>query len=152
MFFPALLFSLFVSELLTPGFELAAFQERVETRDTNKDGKPDVFIRVKDKKAVSSTVDRNRDGKPDLFRRYTPQGLPDSDEGDLDFDGRIDYWVWYTQGLKTSAAQDRNKDGEPDAWFFYESVSWRVTGGAVDEDFDGKYEKQWGSRSIEFPR
>lgn len=124
---------------------------RVE-RDRDGDGRREVVIFVKENRAVTSTLDRNGDGRTDLFRRYSPQGLPESDEADLDFDGRTDYWVWYTQGLKTVAAQDRNKDGEPDAWFFYDGLTLRVVGGAIDEDGDGRYERRWGSVPFQLPQ
>jgi hypothetical protein len=166
---------LFLSSVLCPPSSVFA-AERVEAKDTDRDGKPDewriyqgsalvrmerdrdgdghreVVVLVEKERPVSSTLDRNGDGRPDLFRRYSPAGLPEFDEGDLDLDGQIDYWAWYQQGFKAMAAQDRKKDGEPDAWFFYDPIPQRVVGGAVDEDGDGRYERQWGAAPIEFPR
>lgn len=153
---------------------LAQPQERIEAKDTDKDGKTDewriyegkdlkrmerdrdgdgfkeVVVFFEKNRAVRATIDRNQDGKPDLFRRYDSLGLPESDDGDLDFDGRIDYWAWYRQGLKWVAAQDRNRDGEPNAFFVYDPPTMQVVGGAIDEDGDGLYERQWGAFPFSF--
>ena len=136
--------------------------QRIETKDTNKDGTPDewvtyegetpvrierdldgdgrreVVILLEAGKPVRSEVDRNGDGRPDFIRYFT-KGRPVREQGDLNFDGKWDTWIFYREnGTKDLMIRDRNFDGKPDAWFYYDPAGVKMVGGKMDEDFNGK--------------
>ena len=144
--------------------------ERVEESDTDEDGKPDewrfyegkadlpsrierdrdgdgtreVVLTFQEGKPVRSEVDRNGDGKPDLVR-WMKEGRMDREQGDMNFDGQPDAWAFYRDGFLDLRIMDKNYDGQPDAWFYYDRAGLKMIGGAVDEDFDGKVDRSFGS-------
>ena len=156
--------------LFTPPVVLAALRE--EPRDNDKDEKPDEWrifdgdrlVRIersRDAKGqpavviffnqvggkdvpIRSEVDRNHDGTPDLIRFYK-EGKPDHEQADLNFDGKPDAWAFYKDGVKDLMIMDKNHDGKPDAWFYYGQGGLKLSGGRVDEDFDGKIDRTFGT-------
>jgi len=143
-------------------------EERVESKDTKGNGKPDewryyegnTLVRIERDlkgdgrhsvkiyfdhgKPIRSEVDRNGDGKPDLIR-FFKDGKPDREQADINFDGKWDSWVFYKNGVKDLMIMDKNHDGQPDAWFYYDQTGLKLIGGRVDENFDGKKIKTFGS-------
>ncbi len=116
---------------------------RIE-RDRDGDGTAEILIFLENGKPVRSEVDRNKDGKPDVIR-WTQDGKPFREQADLDFDGRADGWIFYKDGVKDLMIMDKNHDGRPDAWFYYGQGGLKLVGGRMDEDFDGKAERTWGT-------
>ena len=129
---------------------------RVE-RDRDGDGKREVRIILetvevlppeggpprRQQRAIRSEVDRNGDGKPDLVR-WMKEGQPDRERGDVNLDGRPDLWSYYRKGTKELTIMDKNHDGRPDAWFYYDPTGVRLSGGRVDENFDGTPDRTFG--------
>lgn len=97
---------------------LAGPAPSVQTRDTNGDGRPDVWsTSTGDRTEIA--VARGHDGVPDYWR-VVEQGHPRREWVDRNHDGRVDGWGWFTDdGKKRWAALDKNFDGRPDAWFYY---------------------------------
>ena len=115
---------------------------RIE-RDRNGDGKPDVWgvytYPAKDQSRLVVVVDRNHDGRPDYWRLEINH-WPVREWGDLNFDGRVDSWTFYAPNSRAKqwVVLDKNYDGRPDAWFHYGADGTRPDAGEVDEHFDGK--------------
>ena len=116
---------------------------RVE-RDLDHDGKPEVRIWMKNGKPERSEVDRNGDGKPDLIR-FFKDGKPERDQADLNLDGKPDAWIYYKDGVKDLMIMDKNFDGKPDAWFYYGQGGTKLVAGKLDEKFDGKSYRTFGT-------
>ena len=116
---------------------------RVE-RDRNGDGTREVKIWMKEGKPERSEVDRNGDGTPDLVR-FQQAGKPVREQADLNYDGKPDAWSYYKEGVKDFMIMDKNYDGRPDAWFYYGQGGLKLIAGKVDEDFDGKPDRTFGS-------
>lgn len=144
-------------------------QERMEAKDTDGDGKPDewrvyqdktlvrmerdrdedgrheIVVYLREGKPIRSEVDRNGDGTPDLVR-LMKEGRPEKERGDLNFDGKWDAWVYYNKdGFKDLMIMDKNYDGKPDAYFYYGQSGTKLTGGRVDTDFDGTFDRTFGN-------
>lgn len=116
---------------------------RIE-KDRDGNGKPEIWIVLENGKPARSEVDRNGDGKPDLFR-WMKEGRPVREQADLNFDGKPDAWVFYRDGVKDLMIMDKNYDSRPDAWFYYGQGGLKLTGGRIDENFDGTVDRTWGS-------
>lgn len=116
---------------------------RVE-RDRDRDGRREIQIFFEAGKVARSEVDRNNDGKPDLVR-FFKEGRTEQEQADLNFDGKLDAWAYFKEGVKDLMIMDKNRDGRPDAWFYYGQAGTKLTGGRVDEDFDGKVDRSFGA-------
>ncbi len=117
---------------------------RVE-RDRDGDGRREVQIFLEAGKVARSEVDRNNDGQPDLIR-FFKEGRAEREQADLNFDGKLDAWAYFSaEGFKDFMIMDKNRDGRPDAWFYYGQAGTKLTGGRVDEDFDGKADRSFGA-------
>jgi len=117
-------------------------KSKVDTKDRNSDGKPDIWIYYNEKgEHIKSEADRNFDGKVD-YTRYLAKVKIDREEGDIDFDGAIDTWVYYSDGMKVRGERDTNRDGKPDIFIYYEAD--KIAGLEKDIDFDGKIDQTTG--------
>jgi len=118
---------------------------KVETKDKNNDGKPDVWLYYNDKKEhVKSGADKNYDNKVD-YVRYLSNNKPVKEEGDLNFDGVSDIWVYYENGKKAKAERDTNFDTKPDIFIYYSND--KIIKVEKDTDFDGKIDETTSASS-----
>ena len=118
--------------------------QRVETKDTDKDGKPDQWITWEGKKPVHFENDRDRDGKPDVWADYSYSVGKDGKEevrgfvsADRNHDGKKDFWRLEYNHLIVREWGDLNFDGKTDMWIRYTGdgrKQWVV----MDKNFDGK--------------
>ena len=125
-------------------------------RDRNGDGKPDVWATYTygasaGERRGETTVDRNFDGTPDYWRTEQ-NGRPVREWGDLNGDGAADHWTFYdAKGRKQWVVMDKNGDRRPDAWFLYGEpgaqvpVMARPIAGEIDDDYDGKPDRTFGT-------
>ena len=119
-------------------------------RDRNGDGQPDVWgvytYPAKDQSRLVVVVDRNHDGRPDYWRLEVNH-LPVREWGDLNFDGRVDTWTYYAPNSRAKqwVVMDKNFDGKPDARFHYGADGTRPDAGEVDENFDGTPDRVFGT-------
>ncbi|HJZ84137.1 MAG TPA: hypothetical protein VKN99_03160 [Polyangia bacterium] len=118
--------------------------KRVETLDTNNDGKPDVWkMYVPTTQGgqtvdvlVCKEVDLNHDGKVDELAYYDNNGNRVLEKFDLDFDGRIDETIYYEGGKKVRSEFDTDFDDKPDIWKYYEGD--RLVRVERDTNHDGR--------------
>ncbi len=130
----------------------------VQTRDTNGDGRPDVWM-TSTAEHTEIAAARGHDGVVDYWR-LVEHGHPRQEWVDRNHDGRVDAWGWFTDdGKKQWVALDKNFDGRPDAWFYYgakgegapgapgSAISGivRPVAGELDDDCDGKPDRTIGT-------
>lgn len=61
---------------------------------------------------------------------------------DADQDGTLDEWDFYEGGFPRLTVRDVNRDGNPDHWQVWNGKEVGTTMTAVDEDFDGKIDRE----------
>ena len=122
--------------------------KRVQTLDTNGDGKPDVWklyqIQQQNGQDVDvltcKQVDLNHDGKVDELVVFNDGGTRVMEKFDLDFDGKFDVTVYYEGGHRVREELDTNYDGKPDVWKYYEGD--KLVRVELDRDHNGRVD-QW---------
>ncbi|QRO01855.1 hypothetical protein JRI60_23970 [Archangium violaceum] len=106
-----------------------ASNEKVSERDTNADGKADVWVySVEERGAegqsharmVRKELDINWDDRVDLTTYYDARGEREREAMDLDFDGKVDSVAYYEKGVNVRKERDLNGDGRTDEWAYYE--------------------------------
>ena len=79
--------------------------------------------------------DTNGDGKPDIWCHYQSGALTKSEE-DQDGDGRVDIWWLYTNGIVSQGMRDADFNGKPDVTTFFlkgrvTKAEWRPNGSQI---------------------
>lgn len=110
-----------------------------EDRDSDGDGKPDLWITREGERVVLIQRDRNQDGVPDLRARYLYENGQKEGRviGDRDFNRQPDYWRLDLQNRPVREWGDQNGDGEPDLWSFY-GAEGRKVWMVLDKNGDGR--------------
>jgi len=106
------------------GFEHETCSEsgnRVETLDTNGDGKPDIR-RVFDKAGheICRVVDLNHDGKPDLYEYFDANGAPRRREYCYDDTGVVNAIEYYDGGKLVRREYDTSGQHRIDTWDWFD--------------------------------
>ncbi len=118
---------------------------RVESLDTNNDGKPDIK-RVYNKstgREVCRIVDLDHDGKPDMFEYYDPSGQLRRREAAYDPTGAITMVEGYQGGKLVSRELDTSGDHRIDTWDTFDPASGQRTKRVRDTNADGKIDQWW---------
>ncbi|MBI4313406.1 MAG: hypothetical protein HY594_01175 [Candidatus Omnitrophica bacterium] len=122
---------------------VCAQDPRVETKDTDNDGKVDQWITWDGKKPVHFENDRNRDGKADVWGdyQYTPaEGGKENAfafvSADRNHDGKKDFWRRERNHLILQEWGDLNFDEKTDLWILY-TEDGRKKWAVMDKNFDG---------------
>lgn len=95
---------------------------RVETLDTNNDGKDDIR-RVYDKKTgkeICRIVDLNHDGKPDMYEYFDANGDPRRREYAYDESGVVNAIEYYEQGKLVRREYDTTGQHRIDTWDYFD--------------------------------
>src|SRR5262245_31414890 len=122
--------------------------KRVQTLDTNGDGKPDVWKLYQivqqggqDVDVLTcKQVDLNHDTKVDEVVVFNDAGNRTMEKFDLDFDGKFDVTVFYEGGHRVREELDTNYDGKSDLWKYYEGD--KLVRVELDRNYDGRVD-QW---------
>lgn len=93
--------------------------EEVRTRDSNDDGKPDVYWYYRWGKVVRYEADRNFDRKIDAWYFYNFKGVIERSEEDENYDGILDHWYDYIDGVPMACRIDTDLNGIPDFFGTY---------------------------------
>lgn len=94
--------------------------------DLNRDNEPDVFAYVRvaskdgeDDRVVRKDIDLNHDGRIDIVQMYRDNGEVESEQSDLDFDGKPDIIAYYENSELARKELDFDYDGKPDMTRYY---------------------------------
>lgn len=82
--------------------------------------------------------DTNGDGRPDVWQYLDSRGALVRVNRDTNFDGRPDVQEWYEHGRLVRRGSDRNFDDRVDLIDEFDAVSGAHTRAVVDADFDGR--------------
>jgi hypothetical protein len=106
-----------------------AANEKVVEKDTNSDGRADVWVYVVEEPGAEGTprervvrkeLDINWDGRVDITTSYDARGEREREAMDLDFDGKVDAVYFYEKGVNVRRERDLDGDGRTDVWVYYE--------------------------------
>lgn len=113
------------------------------TRDSNGDGKTDIWYEYSGSRISKEILDSDFNGTKDSWYKYSIHGTLESAEFDQNNDGEIDAWSIYMpkSGLISLFKQDKNYDSRPDLWQYYSNN--QVIRYESDNDFDGRRDN-WG--------
>ncbi len=118
---------------------------RVETLDTNNDGKADIK-RLFDNKSgheVCRITDLDHDGKPDLYEYYDPNGVLRRREAGYDGTGIVDVIEIYENGKLAKRELDTTGQHRVDTWDYYDTASGKITRRERDSTNDGRVDQWW---------
>jgi hypothetical protein len=118
---------------------------RVETLDSNNDGKPDIK-RLYDNKTgneVCRITDLDRDGKPDLYEYYDASGVLRRREAGYDGTGIVDVIEIYENGKLAKRELDTTGQHRVDTWDFYDTASGKILRRERDSTNDGRVDQWW---------
>ncbi len=132
--------------------------EKVTEKDTNDDGKPDVWVYTVEEKGakgesrqrmVRKEMDINWDGRVDITTYYDAREEREREAMDLDFDGKVDSVFFYEKGVNIRRERDLNGDGRPDVWAYYEKG--RLVRKERDSNADGRvdYWEYWENNQVD---
>ena len=118
--------------------------QRIESKDTNGDGRPDEWVIYDGETPVRIERDRDGDGRREVVI-LLEAGKPVRSEVDRSGDGKPDLVQYFKKGKPVREEGDLNFDGKPDAWFYYDRAGIKMIGGKVDEDFNGTVDRTFGA-------
>ncbi len=117
----------------------APFEDRL---DSDNDGHLDTVVSYEAGRMVRQTRDNNRDGKPDLHFWFDRDGQRRKVESDSDTDGRIDTRYLYAGGTLQQMERDGDGNGITELRLLYRHNEKRKL--LSDQDQDGYFETiQW---------
>ncbi len=125
----------------------------VKTLDADRDGQPEIEIRMDGKtgQLLTRSEDTNYDGTLDSTTTYDELGRVESLAEDTNHDGMPDRWVHYdADGQGTKVEIDRNSDGNKDGFYVYEGGSLAYEEHDTDDDgrVDRRVEYEGSRRAI----
>ncbi|MGH9389899.1 MAG: hypothetical protein ACRD1Z_09800, partial [Vicinamibacteria bacterium] len=90
-------------------------------RDTDGDGKVDIWTHFEDGQLVKEAFDTNEDDSPDRWAFFDPKGSHDllRVEEDPTGDSKVDLWSYYEKGALARREADTDSDGRVDSWSYY---------------------------------
>lgn len=116
---------------------------KVETLDTNNDGKPDIRRVFKNGKEVCRISDLNKDGKPDMFEYYDAQGQLRRREADYDDNGIVNAIEYYENGKLVRRELDTTNQGRIDTWDYFDPATGNRIKRERDANGDGRIDQWW---------
>ena len=117
---------------------------RVETMDTNNDGKPDIrrYFDNKTGKEACRVTDLDHDGRPDLFEYYDASGALRRREAAYDGSGVVDAVEVYANGKLAKRELDTTGQHRIDTWDYYDSAG-KLLRRERDSTNDGRIDQWW---------
>jgi hypothetical protein len=116
---------------------------RIETLDTNGDGKPDIR-RVYDGAVEACRVsDMNHDGKPDMYEYFDKTGQIRRREVDFDDNGIANLIEHYENGKLVSRELDTTNQGRLDTWDTFDPATGKIVKRERDSTNDGRIDQWW---------
>jgi hypothetical protein len=88
----------------------------VTRRDADGNGDPDTSHVMLEGREVCRAIDTNRDGKPDVWVYFDPNGGVRRQERDTRRSGKIDEVSHFRAGVVEKSEHDSNGDGRVDTW------------------------------------
>jgi hypothetical protein len=118
---------------------------RVETLDTNNDGKADIkrLYDTRTGKEVCRITDLDHDGKPDLYEYYDSNGVIRRREAGYDGSGIVDVIELYENGKLAKRELDTTGQHRVDTWDFFDPVTGKITRRERDSTNDGRVDQWW---------
>jgi hypothetical protein len=117
---------------------------RVDSLDSNNDGKPDIKRLYDNKtgKEVCRITDLDHDGKPDLYEYYDPNGVLRRREACYDGSGVVDSIEIYENGKLSKRELDTTGQHRVDTWDYFDT-SGKLTRRERDSTNDGRVDQWW---------
>ncbi len=118
---------------------------RVDSLDTNGDGKPDIK-RLYDSKTgreVCRITDLDHDGKPDLWEYYDANGTIRRREAGYDGTGVVDVIEIFENGKLAERELDTTGQHRVDTWDYFDTASGKITRRERDSTNDGRIDQWW---------
>jgi hypothetical protein len=118
---------------------------RVETLDSNNDGKADIkrLYDTKTGKEVCRITDLDHDGKPDLYEYYDPNGVLRRREAGYDGSGIVDVIELYENGKLAKRELDTTGQHRVDTWDYFDTATGKITRRERDSTNDGRVDQWW---------
>ena len=118
---------------------------RVETLDSNNDGKADIkrLYDTRTGKEVCRITDLDHDGKPDLYEYYDPNGVLRRREAGYDGSGIVDVIELYENGKLAKRELDTTGQHRVDTWDYFATASGKLTRRERDSTNDGRVDQWW---------
>jgi hypothetical protein len=118
---------------------------RVETLDSNNDGKADIKRLYDNKtgKEVCRITDLDHDGKPDLYEYYDPNGVLRRREAGYDGSGIVDVIEIYENGKLSKRELDTTGQHRVDTWDYFDTATGKILRRERDSTNDGRIDQWW---------
>jgi hypothetical protein len=118
---------------------------RVETLDTNNDGKPDIkrLYDTRSNQEVCRITDLDHDGKPDLWEYYDPSGVLRRREAGYNGTGVVDVIEIYENGKLAKRELDTTGQHRVDTWDFFDPATGKIARRERDSTNDGRVDQWW---------
>lgn len=116
---------------------------KVETLDTNGDGKADIKRVYDGSREVCRIVDLNHDGKPDMFEYYDQSGQVRRRESDYDDNGVVNAIEYFEGGKLVRRELDTANQGKIDTWDTFDPGTGNRTKRERDTTGDGRIDQWW---------
>jgi hypothetical protein len=118
---------------------------RVETMDTNNDGKPDIkmVFDTKTGKESCRITDLDHDGKPDLYEYYDANGTLRRRESSFDESGVVDSVEFFEGGRLAKRELDTTGQHRIDTWDYFDPASGKRVRRERDSTNDGRVDQWW---------
>jgi hypothetical protein len=118
---------------------------RVESLDSNNDGKPDIkrVYDLKTGKEICRITDLDHDGKPDMYEYYDANGALRRREAGYDQSGVVDAVEFYENGKLAKRELDTTGQHRVDTWDYFDTSTGKITRRERDSTNDGRVDQWW---------
>jgi len=117
--------------------------KRIESLDTNGDGKPDIRRVYDGSVEVCRVSDMNHDGKPDMYEYFDKAGQIRRREVDFDDNGIANLIEHYENGKLVSRELDTTNQGRLDTWDTFDPATGKIVKRERDSTNDGRIDQWW---------
>lgn len=117
--------------------------KRVETLDTNGDGKVDIRRVYDGSVEICRVSDMNHDGKPDMFEYFDKTGQIRRREVDFDDNAVANLIEHYENGKLVSRELDTTNQGRLDTWDTFDPATGKIVKRERDSTNDGRIDQWW---------
>ena len=117
--------------------------KRVESLDTNGDGKPDIRRVYDGAIEICRVSDMNHDGKPDMYEYFDKTGQIRRREVDFDDNGIANLIEHYENGKMVSRELDTTNQGRLDTWDTFDPATGKMVKRERDSTNDGRIDQWW---------
>ncbi len=117
--------------------------KRIESLDTNGDGKPDIRRVYDGNVEICRVSDMNHDGKPDMFEYFDKTGQIRRREVDFDDNAVANLIEHYENGKLVSRELDTTNQGRLDTWDTFDPATGKIVKRERDSTNDGRIDQWW---------